>query len=128
MHGGMSGEGAAICCLQTSEAAHGFRCTRNSSANWGNCSAPTALGFFDTLRGGALRGIAQRCNWLREIDSALRIPCFLKAPSVEVHGGIRGEGAAICGIPASEAADEFSGTRISYGELGELQRPYFFKM
>ena len=30
-------------------------------------------------RGGALRGIARCHTWFREIDSALRIPCFLKA-------------------------------------------------
>ena len=45
-------------------------------------------------------------------------------PSVEVHGGVSSEGAAIFGIQASEAADEFSGTRIRGCELGELQRPY----
>jgi hypothetical protein len=44
------------------------------------------------------------------------------APSVEVHGGTSSKGAAICGIQASEAADEFSGSSISSGELEELQR------
>ena len=41
-----------------------------------------------------------------------------------MHGGISGEGAAICGISASEAADEFCGTGIRGRELQELQRPY----
>ena len=46
------------------------------------------------------------------------------ARSVEVHGGVCGEGAAICAIHASDAAYEFRGTRISGCELEELQRPY----
>ena len=43
--------------------------------------AARALRFvvFGACRGGALRGIARCCTWFREIDSALRIPCFLKA-------------------------------------------------
>ena len=45
-------------------------------------------------------------------------------PSVKVHGGISGEGAAICGIQASEAAHGFRGISIRSGELGELQRSY----
>jgi hypothetical protein len=41
------------------------------------------------------------------------------APSVEVHCGVSGEGAAICAIQASEAAYEFCSIRIHGGELGE---------
>ena len=54
-------------------------------------------------------------TWFRKVDFGTSDPMFPQSasPSVEVYGGISGEGAAICAIQASEAAYGFYGTRIS---------------
>ena len=56
-----------------SEAAYEFRGTSIPGCELWELQRPYALGFFDRLRGGALRGIASR-TWSRETLSALRIP------------------------------------------------------
>ena len=94
----LSWEGAAICGIQASEAAHEFEETR--------------------IRGCEL-GELQRPYRVLSLKSA--------PPSVEVHGGVSSEGAAIFGIQASEAADEFSGPRIRGCELGNCSAPTQFR-
>ena len=74
VHGGVSSKGAAICGIQASDAAYGIPWYQDPQWRIGGIAAPLP----------------------RSRQSA--------PPSVEVHGGISGEGAAICGIQASDAA------------------------